>query len=72
MKTTLQLFCEALGWQGGTIHQAKDRFAIASLKEMDAICNHLMKNIQNCSDLETLQYFTNKRLEAIGLHSITL
>ena len=72
MNTTLYYFCQALGWQGGTIHQAKERFAVASISEMDRVCNVLVSNMSDISDLETAQYFTQKRLEAIRLHKVTL
>ena len=66
-KTCLELFCKYLGWQGGTIHQAKKHFAIASINEMDSICGYLVDNMGIISDLDTLQYFTQKRLEANNL-----
>ena len=66
-KTCLEIFCKCLGWKGGTIHQAKQRFEIASINEMDSICGYLVDNISIISDLETLQYFTQKRLEANNL-----
>lgn len=66
-KTCLEMFCKCLDWQGGTIHQAKQRFAVASQKEMDTICGYLVDNISIISDLDTLQYFTRKRLEANNL-----
>ncbi len=71
MKTTLEVFCEAVGWKGGTIHQAKDRFAVASLAEMDTICGLMVDSMASISDIENVSYFTNKRLEAIGLHSVS-
>lgn len=70
--TTLEAFHKCLGWQGGTIHQAKQRFAIASLREMDNICGYLLKHVSEISDLEMVQYFTEKRMDAIGLHDIAL
>ena len=66
-KTCLEIFCKCLGWQGATIHQAKQRFAVASQKEIDKICGYLVDNMSIISDLETLQYFTQKRLEANNL-----
>ena len=70
MKTTLECFCDAVGWQGGTIHQARERFAVASQKEMDKICGYLSANISDISDPREALYFTNKRMEAIGLHCV--
>lgn len=65
--TTLELFCKAFGWQGGTIHQAKQRFAIASEAEMNHFCSLLMKELSNISDPRTALWFTSHRLEARGL-----
>lgn len=70
--TTLELFCQAMGWQGGTIHQAKERFAVASMQEMDKVCGLLADRIGEVSDPETACYFTRKRLEANRLHSVVM
>lgn len=70
MITTLSLCCRSFGWNGGTIHQAKERFAIASLNEMDKLCSLLSANIANVSDPQTALYFLGKRKEAIRLHTI--
>ena len=67
MKTTLQAFCDCLGWKGGTIQQAKERFAIASSKEMDMICSYLGSRTSEISDLELVSYFMKARLDASGL-----
>ena len=68
--TTLEVLCKTLGWHGGTIHQAKDRYAVASLPEQDIICNELMRSLHEISDIETVSYFTSKRLENIRMANI--
>lgn len=65
--TTLDVFCGAMGWQGGTIHQAKERFAIASESEMNRVCSRISANIREISDLDNAQWFMAHRREAIGL-----
>lgn len=67
MKTTLQTICAAMNWSGGTIHQAKKIFNGGTDKLRDYICSDLILNIKNISDLETLRYFTDLRLEILGL-----
>ena len=68
MKTTLDYFCQALGWETGTLEMAKQRFAVEDMRTMDYICGVLVSNMRDISDLENVQYFTRKRLEAAGLH----
>ena len=71
--TTLEVFRKALGWhEGTTLHKAKERFAVATLREQDHICSMLIDNISEIEDLQTVQYFTDKRLETIGLHQVAL
>ena len=67
MKTTLEVFCEVFGWQGGTIHQAKERFAIASAEEMDRMCSALNRQLPDISDADTALWFMTHRREASGL-----
>ena len=66
-KTTLEIFCKRFGWNGGTIHQAKQRFAIASIKEMDNFCGYITDNLSNISDIDTALWFTKHRLSAIKI-----
>lgn len=68
MKTTLEIVCGAFGWQGGTIHDAKKRFAVATSEEMDRICGLLSEQISDISDPRTAIWFMDHRMEAIGLH----
>ena len=67
--TTLELFCSSSGWEGGTIHDAKRCFAIASIQEMDRLCGLLADKISQIQDPETALWFTRHRLEAIKLHT---
>ncbi len=66
--TTLDAFCKALGWQGGTIHQARERFAVASMAEMNAVCSVLLKYAGTVTDPRTILYFLGKREHAARLH----
>ena len=68
MKTTLDYFCEAMGWQGGTIHQARERFAIEDMPTMDRVCGVLVDNIRNISDPDKALWFTRHRASAAALH----
>ena len=67
--TTLQVFCKVFGWKGGTIHDAKQRFTIASMDEMDRCCGVMVDSMSEISDLETVQWFTQQRMEAIKLNT---
>lgn len=70
--TTLDLFCRCFGWKGGTIHDAKKRFAIASLKKLDRFCGMISDNLWSITDKETAQYFMRARLNAVTLHDRAL
>lgn len=48
---TLDILLKHYGWQGGTIHEAKDHFKTLTLDEMDKIFNDLMANMLNLKDL---------------------
>lgn len=61
MITTLEAYCKANGWQGGTIHGCKDHFAHLTLAQQDKICNYMMENMGNISDIETMQEFLSER-----------
>lgn len=64
---TLAVFCSAMGWQGGTIHDAKRRFAVASPAEMDKVCGMLADRIRDISDPDTASWFMEHRREASKL-----
>ena len=66
--TTLELFCKTFGWQGGTIHQAKQRFAIASKDEMNRFCSQVTSHLRELTDPETALWFVTHRREAVKLH----
>lgn len=72
MKTTLEVFCAAMGWQGGTIHDAMRRFAVSDLRTMDRVCGHMADNIGKVSDPGVVKWFLNHRNEAIGLHTVAV
>ena len=68
--TTLEAYCKTVGWQGGTMHQARQHFAMITLQQQDSICNYLMSKMSEISDIREVSYFTKKRLENIRLIDI--
>lgn len=62
-KTMFHYFCKAVGWQGGTIHQAKEYFNKTPLHEQNKICSMLVGNLNDISDVENVRYFTDRRLQ---------
>jgi hypothetical protein len=61
--TTLQLYCEFKGWQGGTIHQALSDFAALPMSDKDKFCNKVFNfGLGNVTDLETFGNFTRMRV----------
>ena len=70
MKTTLETFCDVFGWQGGTLHQARQRAAVASLKELDRLASRLTADIANISDPRTALEFVQMRTDAHRLHIV--
>jgi hypothetical protein len=50
MMTTLDLYCKYKGWQGGTIHQAKQDFSSLPSREKFDFVSILKENKQDCSD----------------------
>jgi len=67
MKTTLEVFCEAVGWQGGTIHDAKTHFSTLDMKWRDRVCGKLVDNMKDITDLDTARFFLEKRNEFINV-----
>lgn len=65
--TTLELFCKCFGWQGGTIHDAKKRFAIASMPEMDRFCSAIADQTNDITDIDQALWFMSHRRDASGL-----
>jgi hypothetical protein len=69
---TLEAYCKAAGWQGGTIHQAKIHFSVIPLKEQDSICGFFVNNMSKITDLREVSYFMAKRNENYGLEMVSL
>jgi hypothetical protein len=65
--TTLEAYCKANGWQGATIHGCKDHFAHLTLAHQDKICNYMLENMKDISDLKTMQYFLEQRNQHIAI-----
>ena len=58
--STLDILCNAFGWQGGTIHAVKAEFATSPIQVKDAICTDLMRAIDSkeLKDITTaLEFF---------------
>lgn len=70
MLTTLELVCRGFGYQGGTIHQMRQRFSVATMQEMDRVCGLLSDNLRNLSDPQTALEFMTARREAVRLHDV--
>lgn len=73
--TTLEVVARAFGWHGGTIHQAKQRAAVASPAELDKVCSHLVRQLPHLTDPETAAWFMahrreTHRLAVTGVESI--
>lgn len=66
--TTLDVFYRAFGWKQGTLHDAKQRFAIASPQEMQRCCTLFAANIRDIADPREVLWFMKHRREAIKLH----
>lgn len=65
--TTLEAFCEKVGWQGGTIHQAQEHFDKSDQNERDQICGFLIDRLSEISDPRGVAWFTTRRLELLGI-----
>ncbi len=65
MKTTLEKYCEIVGWQGGTIHQTREHFLESSQSERNGIVGKLVDNLRDISDLENVQWFTQANISHI-------
>ncbi len=65
MKNLLELYCSFAGWQGGTIHQALQDFAIRPLPEKDKFCNSVFRygteHLSN-TDMSTFSIFLQNRM----------
>lgn len=67
MRTTLEIVCACFGWQGGTIHQAREEFVRADLPTKNRVCSKLSGEIRNISDPEVALWFVRERNASIGL-----
>lgn len=65
--TTLEIGTKFFGWQGGTIHDLMDRIAKASPKELDNLCNSIMRNLEDITDLRTAQKILEIRNQSHNL-----
>lgn len=64
---TLSLYCQFIGWDGGTIHQVKDDFLTLPQASKDTFCNRLMDNMTEISDIENLQWFMSARISHLDV-----
>ena len=67
MKTALEVYCTAVGWDGGTIHQAFQHFSSLNKKERDRVCGILSDSSHEISDLITVKEFMRKRNDMLGI-----
>lgn len=72
MKTTLSVFCESVGWQGGTLEQAKQHFAILDIDKMNSIASRMASVCYELSDPQNALWFMQHRTKANGLHTNAL
>ncbi len=72
MKTTLEKYCEIIGWKGGTIHQAKADFIDRSQLERDHIVGKLVDSSSEISDLNTVGWFTQLNIDHIQFSIVKL
>lgn len=67
--TTLEHVRKGFNAPLASMQQLKERFAIASQKEMDHVCGILVDNIRTIDDPAEARYFLRKRNEANGLYN---
>jgi hypothetical protein len=67
MKTTLEVFCKSVGWQGGTIHQAREHFNSSPMSEQDKICSAISREFSEIEDYLTAKWFMNQRVKNRGI-----
>lgn len=65
MKTTIEIYCEFAGWQGGTIHQALADFVNRPIKEQDKFCTMAMIEMDK-KNLQDPYHFVNFTRARIG------
>jgi len=62
--SVLQQYIDFKGWQGGTIHQAKEDFKSLSIEDKDRFCgrlNQILYMLSTASDLSAAQWFMEER-----------
>jgi hypothetical protein len=60
-QTTLALYCQAMGCQGGTIHQCIAEYPTLTIKQHDNICGLLVDNFNDIEDYEQARWFVVNR-----------
>lgn len=58
---TLDILCNAYGWQGGTIHSAIAHFRVLDRTEQDKVFSDIMRNLSNITDLENVKELSKIR-----------
>lgn len=62
MTNCMKLWCEFMGYQGGTIHDALREFQTLSVSQQDKFCGILLANKEKLTDLHHAGDFMHKRL----------
>lgn len=62
-KTTLEVACNYLNWQGGTIHQVWDEYNKMTENKRNNFVSHLVKQVSDISDARTVLEFTRNRMK---------
>jgi len=58
---TIDIVIKHFGWQGGTIHQAKDEFKQSPMSLKDKICSDLMEHMSDIEDIHHMKEFFTLR-----------
>lgn len=74
MKTVLEIACQLLKWNGGTVHQVKEEMRKMSIQEQHGFLRRIESNLSNAAhvSVETLRALQNLRqvtLEGIEFKS---
>ena len=54
---TIDIVIKHFGWQGGTIHQAKDEFKKSPMSIKDKICGELVDRMSDIEDIQHVKDF---------------
>lgn len=62
-----------MGWQGGTIHQAREEFSKMDIADQDRFCGRLNQLIpqMNGNELQDAKWFYDKRNEYLEIKPIS-